>query len=249
MRVTAMEGQIVKTAHESARHQPLNHCGRVLLVGMEYVLRQKVARSLFWGDCRAQIAGRAATPVDALPRLKSGAIDIVLLGREFGPEELLSFAAHAKKAGYGGIIVQPEQPLDHSTAPARSRRSAQVRVGDFVIDVDSHRVWVRKLEIQLTPQEFALLAYFSKHPGKLLQHDDLRQVLWGSSAAPIEPLRVLIKSLRTKVEPETTPRYIVTQHRLGYRFHPSPVLVRTGSGSTTTKTNLRIQVPSKLRAS
>ena len=102
-----------------------------------------------------------------------------------------------------------------------SAKKETIQAGDFVIDIDSHRVWVRGVEIYLTPQEFALLTYFARHPRELLRHESLLETFWGKPTAPIEPLRVLIQTLRAKVEIGMPPRYIVTQHHLGYRFNPT----------------------------
>jgi DNA-binding response OmpR family regulator len=216
----------IKSTYGYTPQCPQTECGKVLLVGSEYVLQDRLTRQLFFGDYRARIAGRSATLNEALPRLKSAAIDLVLLGHEFSPEELVHFAVDARNVGYRGVMVQIGPSLRSSSRSVLAKRTARIQAGDFIVDVDSHRAWVRRTEIRLTPQEFELLAYFSKHPKQLLSHDNLREILWGSATAPIEPLRVLIKTLRAKVEDGRIPRYILTQHRLGYRFNPSP---RNGS--------------------
>jgi DNA-binding response OmpR family regulator len=145
----------------------------------------------------------------------------VLLSRRFSSEELLLFAVDAKALGYRGVILQAETALAKADV-AISQKRKPIHAGDFVIDVDKHRVWVRGEEAQLTPQEFALLTYFTQHPRQLLSHETLLEAFWGDPTAPIEPLRVLIQTLRAKVDAHVPPRYIVTQHRLGYRFNPSP---------------------------
>jgi DNA-binding winged helix-turn-helix (wHTH) protein/DNA-binding CsgD family transcriptional regulator len=97
-----------------------------------------------------------------------------------------------------------------------------IEVGDFVIDVSGHRVWIRGTEVQLTRQELKLLTLLSRHPQKLLSHDDLVGALWNKQPASRESLRVLIQAVRKKIEPTTPPRYIVTMPYHGYRFVPSP---------------------------
>jgi DNA-binding CsgD family transcriptional regulator len=49
-----------------------------------------------------------------------------------------------------------------------------LHVGDFVIDVAMHRVWVRGVETHLTPSEFQLLWIFATLPGKLIRGSSLR---------------------------------------------------------------------------
>jgi len=94
-------------------------------------------------------------------------------------------------------------------------------IGDFVVDVAEHRAWVRGMEAKLTPLELKLLAFFTQHPLELLSHQDLMDALWGKQPASRNSLRVLIQSVRRKIENTTRPRYILTLPYYGYRFVPS----------------------------
>jgi DNA-binding CsgD family transcriptional regulator len=96
-----------------------------------------------------------------------------------------------------------------------------IAIGDFILDVASHRVWVRGAEAQLTPLELRLLTFFSRHPTELLNHHDLHEAAWGKQPVSRESLRVLIRSVRRKIETTARPRYILTQPYYGYRFIPS----------------------------
>jgi DNA-binding CsgD family transcriptional regulator len=110
-------------------------------------------------------------------------------------------------------------PTDElATVPAET---SPIAIGDFVLDVASHRVWVRGTEAQLTPLELRLLTFFSRHPKELLNHHDLHEAAWGKQPVSRESLRVLIRSVRKKIETTTRPRYILTQPYYGYRFMPS----------------------------
>lgn len=115
---------------------------------------------------------------------------------------------------------------DKRPEPIASRPTPQyrkpIRVGDFVIDVSMHRVWVRGVETHLSPREFDLLTVFAMHPNKLLRSATLREMFWRNPTAKQDSLRVLVRALRRRVETTTTPRYIVTQHSFGYRFIPFP---------------------------
>ena len=205
-----MRAQAVKPNQPSLTPQSDMRQSKVLLVGGDPLLPGHANRHFFFGARQVRIAGRAEKLSDALPRLTSTVIDIVLLGREFSPEELLVFAFDAKECGYRGLILQADPSLGRSGEAAPSAKKRRIRVGDFVIDIDSHHVWVRGVEIYLTPQEFALLTYFARHPRELLRHESLLETFWGKPTAPIEPLRVLIQTLRAKVETGVPPRYIVT---------------------------------------
>lgn len=65
--------------------------------------------------------------------------------------------------------------------------------------------------------------YLARHPGKVVTHHALLTTVWGpNSAQQPEYLRVFVGPLRRKLEPdEGSPRYIVTEPWVGYRFEPS----------------------------
>jgi two-component system, OmpR family, KDP operon response regulator KdpE len=97
-----------------------------------------------------------------------------------------------------------------------------IEVGDFRVDIPARKVEVKEKEVHLTPKEFDLLVYLARHPGKVITHHALLTAVWGSnSAQQPEYLRVFVGHLRKKLEPEEgTPRYIVTEPWVGYRFEP-----------------------------
>ena len=101
-------------------------------------------------------------------------------------------------------------------------QEAQIKIGDFQIDLSGHNVMVRGQEVRLTPKEFDLLAYVARHPGKVLTHRVLLAAIWGAnSVEQPEYLRVVVGHLRKKLEPdETFPHYIITEPWIGYRFEP-----------------------------
>lgn len=97
-----------------------------------------------------------------------------------------------------------------------------IEIGDFYIDFSAHKVSVSGKETHLTPKEFEMLAYLVKHPDKVLTHAILLRKIWGDyyTESP-EALRVLIGSLRKKIEPDFShPKYILTEPWIGYRFVP-----------------------------
>jgi DNA-binding CsgD family transcriptional regulator len=125
-----------------------------------------------------------------------------------------------RKAGWPSYQAgaTDEPLLLEATVPSRE----PLDVGDFIIDVAMHRVWVRRVETHLTPSEFQLLWIFATHPGKLIRGSSLRELFWRNPTARQSDLRVLVGTLRAKIEVSKTPRYVVTERYLGYRFIPSP---------------------------
>jgi two-component system KDP operon response regulator KdpE len=92
--------------------------------------------------------------------------------------------------------------------------------GDLVIDRERFRVVRHGEDVRLTPKEFELLTYLAQRPGRVLTHRVLLKAIWGPHAADQpEHLRVLVAALRRKIEPNpATPKYILTEPWVGYRF-------------------------------
>lgn len=106
-------------------------------------------------------------------------------------------------------------------AATKESVSEPIEQGDFFIDPESRIVRVDGKEIHLTPKEFDLLVYMARHPNKVLTHRVLLNAVWGGdSVQQPEYLRVFINQLRKKIEPGETPRYILTDPWVGYRFQP-----------------------------
>jgi two-component system, OmpR family, KDP operon response regulator KdpE len=106
--------------------------------------------------------------------------------------------------------------------PAESEANATIEIGDFRIDTEARKVTVRGREVRLTPKEFDLLVYLARRPGKVIHHRALLGAIWGGqSTEQVEYLRVFVGQLRKKLEPDaSSPRYIVTEPWVGYRFEP-----------------------------
>jgi two-component system KDP operon response regulator KdpE len=147
------------------------------------------------------VRGEERTKVKALD---AGADDYVT--KPFGMEELLArIRANLRRA-----------------PAAEDEELRLIELGDFRIDPAAHKVAVKGREIHLTPKEFDLLVYLARHPGKVVSHRTLLGAVWGGqSTEQMEYLRVFVGQLRKKLEPElSSPRYIVTEPWIGYRFEP-----------------------------
>jgi two-component system KDP operon response regulator KdpE len=138
---------------------------------------------------------------DKVRALDAGADDYVT--KPFGSEELLARI----RAG----LRRTEMPPPTSEPIVR---------GELVIDRERFRVLRNGEEVRLTPKEFELLTYLAQAPGRVLTHRAILKAIWGPHAADQpEHLRVLIGSLRKKIEPDpASPKYILTEPWLGYRF-------------------------------
>ncbi len=97
---------------------------------------------------------------------------------------------------------------------------------DGYLSIDLHRrhVHVNGRKIHLTPTEFKLLAVLMENAGRVVTQRDLLEQVWGREYIDdVYYPRVYISQLRRKVEPDpANPIYILTEHRVGYRFEKQP---------------------------
>jgi two-component system KDP operon response regulator KdpE len=138
---------------------------------------------------------------DKVRALDAGADDYVT--KPFGAEELLARVRVA--------LRRTDQ-----APPA----SGPIVRGGLVIDRERFRVVRDGEDLRLTPKEFELLTFLAQHPGRVLTHRAILKAIWGPHAIDQpEHLRVLVGSLRKKLEPDpANPRFILTEPWVGYRF-------------------------------
>jgi two-component system KDP operon response regulator KdpE len=95
---------------------------------------------------------------------------------------------------------------------------------DLVIDLERRRVTQGGREIRLTPTEYSLLELLSVNAGKPVFTDHIIARVWRDApGTTADTVRVHMSALRKKIEPDpSSPRYIVTEPWVGYRFIAEP---------------------------
>ena len=133
--------------------------------------------------------------------LDAGADDYVT--KPFGAAELLARVRAALRRTATGALP-----------------SSEIRLGGIEIDLARREMRGAAPGIHLTPLEFRVLANLARNPGTIVKQDRLIREVWGpEQVGDTRSLRVCIRNLRAKLEPDPRrPRYLVTEAGLGYRL-------------------------------
>jgi DNA-binding response OmpR family regulator len=130
--------------------------------------------------------------------------------------------------GADDYVTKPfsvKELLARVNAFLRRRRTGEqdvYRFGRFELDMVGHRLTRDGEEVELTPKEFDLLAYFARSPGRALTRDQILRSVWGHNVfVGGRSVDRCINTLRGKIEPDPArPTYVQTIRGVGYRFEP-----------------------------
>jgi two-component system KDP operon response regulator KdpE len=99
-----------------------------------------------------------------------------------------------------------------------------IAIGDLAIDFERRTVAIAGSSVHLTPIEYRLLAVMMASSGRVLTHQQILRQVWGPRhSLEMNYLRVYMKKLRHKIEPEPArPKYLVNEPGIGYRLMTNP---------------------------
>jgi two-component system KDP operon response regulator KdpE len=119
------------------------------------------------------------------------------------------------------LLARIRAQLRRNTAAAATTLSFV----DLSIDLERRRVVQDGREVRLTRTEFGLLELLATNAGKPLFIEHIIARVWRSApGTTTDTVRVHMSSLRKKIEPDpSSPRYIVTEPWVGYRFVAEPL--------------------------
>ncbi|KXB58567.1 response regulator transcription factor [Gemelliphila asaccharolytica] len=92
---------------------------------------------------------------------------------------------------------------------------------DLIIDVNSHKVIVAGIEVNLTPKEFDLLIFLAKSPDKVYSRTELIKTVWDyDTYGDLRTVDTHIKRIRKKISEQSkdVAKMIVTVWGTGYKF-------------------------------
>ena len=105
-------------------------------------------------------------------------------------------------------------------AQGKVKLPAMIQTGRLEIDSARYHATLDGVPLQLTPNEFKLLAYLARHPGQTLTREQLLEELHGTAASSFDrSIDLHIKNLRRKLQPDPAgPELIETVYGVGYRL-------------------------------
>jgi two-component system KDP operon response regulator KdpE len=213
----------------------IRHVLRVLLEAEDYrVIEAETAK-------RAEIEARSHKPdlliVDlGLP--DGDGLEVIRRVREWSPVPVIVLSARTLESQKiaaldAGADDYVSKPFSAGELLARVRaglrrgvrgggETTKIRIGDVDVDLERREARRPNGDVHLTPLEFRLLESFVRHAGMIVRQPQLLREVWGPARdADARALRVCMKNLREKLEPDPRrPRYFLTEVGLGYRFRP-----------------------------
>src|SRR4051794_18562167 len=126
----------------------------------------------------------------------------------------------------------PEEVLARVEAVVRRRKRASARVdeaplafGELEVRADQFQAFAAGRSVDLTRREFEVLQLLARAQGKVLQREEIYQLVWGYAMAHGDrSVDVFIRKVRQKLEKASPDwEYIHTHFGVGYRFEPEAV--------------------------
>ena len=200
---------------ETARHEPVPDLILLdlMLPGMDGL---EVMRALKREQATARVPIVMITArgeeVDRIVGLELGADDYV--SKPFSPRE---------------VVLRVKAVLRRRQPEAEVPVGERLEVGEIVLDIAGHRLWVAGQEVPLTATEFRLLRLLIERGGRVQTRGQLLSDVWGY-AEDIDSRTVdtHIRRLRRKLGPEA--ERIETVIGVGYRLRPEDAETIPGTG-------------------
>ncbi|WP_346780963.1 response regulator transcription factor [Streptomyces sp. SPB162] len=157
---------------------------------------------------------RERGPVPVVMLTARGDQDDRILGLEVGADDYVTKPFSPRE-----LVLRVESVLRRAGTPPPD--GPWLRSGPLALDPAARRATRSGEELALTIREFDLLAFFLRHPGRVLGREELMRRVWGWEFGDLSTVTVHVRRLREKVEDDPArPLLISTVWGVGYRFDP-----------------------------
>jgi two-component system KDP operon response regulator KdpE len=167
-----------------------------------------------WQTCRL-IRDISGVPIIMLSGVRYSEGDIVH-GLESGADEYL-----VKPISNRELLARVKAVFRRTDELLKTKSvGAHFSDGYLSVSVPERKVTVNGKATRLTNHEFRILLLLMENAGRVLTHQQLLEVIWGSEYInDVDYVRVYISHLRQKIEPTPAmPQYILTETGVGYFF-------------------------------
>ncbi|HYN83808.1 MAG TPA: response regulator transcription factor [Pyrinomonadaceae bacterium] len=161
--------------------------------------------------CRQLRSEGNTTPIIMLTA-RGQEIDKVL-GLKTGADDYVT-----KPFSFLELMARVEAVLRRAAKPSEAVEG--VEFGDVELNFKTLEASKGGRALELSPREFKIMRYFAEHRGEVVSRDQLLDSVWGYDGLPLtRTVDMHIAKLRQKIEDTPgDPRYIITVHRVGYKF-------------------------------
>ncbi|MBE7474999.1 MAG: response regulator transcription factor [Anaerolineales bacterium] len=121
------------------------------------------------------------------------------------------------------LLAHVQALLRRASLPPEVNQSPLYRDGYLTVDLAARQVRVAGQPVRLSPTEYKLLACLVRQADRVVPVAKLLEAGWGGAGqAHIHSLHLTIGRLRRRLEENPCqPRYVLTEHGMGYRFKTS----------------------------
>lgn len=157
---------------------------------------------------------------------KESAAPILVLSARTGEEDkvaALDLGANdymTKPFGTGELLARIRAALRSNRTTTRASSRSTFQVDDLLIDYDRRQVRVAGNLVHLTQTEYNILAFLSRHTGKVMTYSAIIRSIWGSvDEGSVKKLQVNMANIRKKLGSRPGDnRYVINELGVGYRM-------------------------------
>ena len=202
----AYEGFEVTLARDGEKGLELGRSSSPDLIILDVMMPKKSGLDV----CKEIRAGGNTVPIIMLTA-RGQEIDKVL-GLKLGADDYVT-----KPFSFMELMARVEAILRRSSGAGGELDSYSF--GDIDVNFRTFDITKKGESLELSQREFMLLKYLIERRGEVVAREELLEGVWGYKNIPYtRTVDVHVAKLRKKIEGSGDPRYIVTVHRVGYKF-------------------------------